>query len=73
LKYLSGEFRKFTRDAVVIGLDVGELADRVAVEAEENRARMAEDDGRAGRNEELGVSGRLGRVRAARTSSAVRP
>src|SRR6266446_1063865 len=51
--------QEITRDAIVLGLTVCDLSDRIAVQAEENRARVAEDDGGVRRNEELGVSGPL--------------
>jgi hypothetical protein len=40
----------------VLRLAIVHLPDRIAVQAEEDRSRIAEDDRRVRRNEELGVS-----------------
>src|SRR6266545_3267669 len=51
--------QEVTSDTVLLRLEVGDLWDRIAVQAEENGPRIAEDDGGVRCNQKLGMSGRL--------------
>src|SRR5258707_7913180 len=54
-----GCIQEVAGDTVVLRLAVGDLANGIAVQAEQDRARVTEDDGGVRRDEELGVPGRL--------------
>ena len=57
-----GRIQEIARNEVVIALTIGDLSNRIAIKAEDDGTRVAQDDGRVGRDQELGVTRRIGMV-----------